>query len=62
MIGRSTLSDDCFHRVPRWSVQGRKLACQLGDVSVAGEPAERDTPGGHGVLGVGRFLAGITRR
>jgi len=43
-------------------VQGRKLAHQPGEVSVAGEPFEQDTPGGHGVLGVGRFLAGISRR
>ena len=34
-------------------VQGRKLAHQLGDVSVAGEPVEQDTVGGHGVLGSG---------
>ena len=40
--------------VPR--VQGRKLAHQPGDVSVAGEPAE-DMPGGHGVLR-GRPLPG----
>ena len=37
--------------IPR--VQGRKLAHQLEDVSVAGEPVEQDTAGGHGVLGGG---------
>ena len=35
----------------------RKLAHQLEDVSVAGEPVEQDTAGGHGVLG-GRPLPG----
>ena len=34
-------------------VQRRKLAHQLEDVSVAGEPVEQDTTGGHGVLGGG---------
>ena len=37
--------------VPR--VQGRKLADQPEDVSVAGEPAEQGLAGGHGVLGDG---------
>ena len=37
--------------VPR--VQGRKLAHQLEDVSVAGEPVEQDPADGHGVLGSG---------
>jgi hypothetical protein len=31
-------------------VQRRKLAQQLEDVSVAGEPVEQDTTGGHGIL------------
>jgi hypothetical protein len=43
-------------------VQGRKLAHQLDDVSAAGEPVEQDPTGGHGVLGAGLFLAGISRR
>ena len=34
-------------------VQGRKLAHQLEDASVAGEPVEQDTADGHGVLGGG---------
>ena len=34
-------------------MQGRKLAHQLKDVSVAGLPVEQDTTGGHGVLGGG---------
>jgi len=34
-------------------VQGRKLAHQREDVSVAGEPVEQDPAGGHGVLGSG---------
>jgi hypothetical protein len=46
--------------IPR--VQGRKLAHQLDDVSAAGEPVEQDPTGGHGVLGAGLFLAGISRR
>jgi hypothetical protein len=46
--------------VPR--VQQRKLAHQLPDVSVAGEPVEQDPAGGPGVLGSRRFLAGISRR
>jgi hypothetical protein len=37
--------------IPR--VQKHKLAHQPGDVSVASEPVEQDTPGGHGVLGGG---------
>ena len=37
--------------VPR--VQGRKLAHQLEDVSVAGESVEQDPAGGHGVPGSG---------
>jgi hypothetical protein len=37
--------------IPR--VQRGKLAHQLDDVSVAGEPVEQDTAGGHGVLGGG---------
>ena len=43
--------------VPR--VLGRKLVHLLEDVSLAGEPVEQDTAGGHGVLGLGPFLAGI---
>jgi hypothetical protein len=34
-------------------VQGRKLAYQLEDVRIAGEPIEQDTAGGRGVLGGG---------
>ena len=32
-------------------VQGRKLAQQLSDVSVAGQAVEQDTTGSHGILG-----------
>jgi hypothetical protein len=38
-------------------VQRRKLAYQVEDVSVAGEPVEQDSAGGHGVFG-GRPLPG----
>jgi hypothetical protein len=41
--------------VPR--VQQSKLADQIEDVSVAGEPVEQDPAGGHGILG-GRPLPG----
>jgi hypothetical protein len=41
--------------VPR--VQRRKLAHQLEEVGVAGEPVEQDTASGYGVLG-GRSLPG----
>jgi hypothetical protein len=43
-------------------VQGREFAQQFEDVSVAGEPVEQGLAGGGGVLGGGRFLAGISRR
>jgi hypothetical protein len=43
-------------------VRGRKFAQQLEDVSVAGEPVAQGLAGGDGVLGAGRFLAGISRR
>jgi hypothetical protein len=43
-------------------VQRRQLAHQLEDVSVADQPVEQDTAGGDGVLGVGRFLTGMSRR
>ncbi len=43
-------------------VQGRKLALQPEDVSVAGQPVEQDTAGSDGVFGLGRFLAGMLRR
>jgi len=43
-------------------VQRRKLAYQLEDVSIAGEPVEQDTAAVMASSGVGRFLAGISRR
>jgi hypothetical protein len=43
-------------------MQGRKLAHQVEDVSVAGQSVEQDTTGGHGILGGWPFLAGIPRR
>ena len=43
--------------VPR--VQERMLVHKLEDVSLAGEPLEQDTAGGHGVLTLGPFLAGL---
>ena len=43
-------------------VQGRELAHQLEDVSVAGNPSSRTRRATAVSSGVGRFLAGIHRR
>jgi hypothetical protein len=45
--------------VPR--VQRRKLAHQLEDAGVAGQPVEQRLAGGHNVIRGRRFLAGTSR-